>query len=47
MGFLRGNAKALRQRIQMLLLPLFYQMSTKTTPKEARQPERARAVSTR
>jgi hypothetical protein len=31
-GFLRGNAKALRQRIQMLLLPLFYQMSTKTTP---------------
>jgi hypothetical protein len=30
-GFLRGNAKALRLRIQMLLLPLFYQMPAKPT----------------
>ncbi|MHA2938672.1 transposase [Vibrio sp. RC27] len=30
-GFLRGNAKTLRQRIQMLLLPLFYQIPTKAT----------------
>lgn len=30
-GFLRGNAKALRLRIQMLLLHLFYQTPPKTT----------------